>query len=309
MAAKWIKRLGIALGVLISGFLVLIAIVLGTGRGRFSQQFAVVPPFLSIPTDEAALARGQHLVSAVAHCGYCHGPQLAGDYVIDNPRGEGVFVAPNLTPGEGGLGRSFTTEDWVRAIRHGVTRDGRSVMIMPSLFFNAMSAEDLAAVIAYLQSLPPVDNTLPPTTPGPLFYALLGAGPLMAEQSARVIDHEAPYPEPVPAGPTAAYGAYLARIGQCTACHGRELAGGQVARGLPIGPNLTPGGELGNWSEADFVTLIRTGMEPSGRQINPYMPWAYFSQMSDMELSALWAYLQALPPLADQMTVQTGPAD
>jgi mono/diheme cytochrome c family protein len=309
MAAKWMKRTGIALAVLISGFLLLIVAVLGTGRVRFSRQFAVVPPSLSIPTDEAALARGEHLVSAVAHCGYCHGPQLAGDYVINNPRAEGVFVAPNLTPGEGGLGRTYTTEDWVRAIRHGVTADGRSVMIMPSMFFNDMSTEDLAAVIAYLQSLPPVDHVLPRTAPGPLFYALLGAGPLTAEQSARIIDHEAPFPDPVPAGPTAEYGAYLARIGQCTACHGPELAGGQVANSAPVGPNLTSGGALGDWSEADFITLIRTGMEPSGRQIDPFMPWAYFSQMSDMELSALWAYLQSLPPLADQIVAEVNRAD
>ena len=164
-------------------------------------------------------------------------------------------------------------------------------------------------MIAYLQSLPPVDNVLPETRPGPMFYALLGAGPLTEGQSARNIDHEAPYPESVAEGPTAEYVAYLARIAQCTACHGPELAGGQVARSAPIGPNLTPGGELADWSEAEFMTLIRTGMEPSGRQIDPYMPWAYFSQMSDMELRALWAYLQSQPALADQMVPEAEQAD
>ena len=85
------------------------------------------------------MARGEHLVTAVAHCGYCHGPQLAGDIVVNNPRTQGVIVAPNLTAGEGGLGRSYTTEDWIRALRHGVATGGRSVLIMPSIFFSEMS--------------------------------------------------------------------------------------------------------------------------------------------------------------------------
>jgi mono/diheme cytochrome c family protein len=301
---KWLKRILVLITGILGLILAVVIILLGAGRSSFSQTYDVVPLSLQIPTDEAALARGEHLVTAVAHCGYCHGPQLGGDYVVNNPGAEGVFVAPNLTAGVGGIGAYYTTEDWIRAIRHGITHGGRSVMIMPSSFFNGLSGDDLAAMVAYLQTIPAVDNQLPETTPGPMFYALLGAGPLKEEQAARHIDHDAPYPQAPPEEPTAAYGAYLARIGQCTACHGPGLAGGQVEPSAPVGPNLTPGGKLGAWSEDDFLTLIRTGMEPSGRQIDPYMPWPYFNSMSDTELKALWAYLQSQPALADQMTAQ-----
>ena len=292
---KFLKWIGIIFGSLIALVAIVVVILLGIGRARFNETHDVVVPQIEIPTDEAALARGEHLVTAVAHCGYCHGQDFSGDIMIDNPGAEGIFVAPNLTPGEGGLGANYTSEDWVRTIRHGVTPAGRSVMIMPSLFFNAMSEDDLAAVVAYLQMIPPVDNMLPETQPGPLFYALIAAGPLAEEMSGRVLDHEAPFAPAPEAGETAAYGAYLAQIGQCTACHGSELAGGQVSRTAPIGPNLTPGGELGGWTKADFITTIRTGTDPGGRQLDTYMPWPFFGQMTDTELGALWAYLQSQP--------------
>jgi len=297
---KILKWIGIVLGSLLVLVVIAIVIVLGIGRARFNETVAVDVPSLAIPTDEAALARGEHLVKAVAHCAYCHGDDLAGEFVVNNPRTQGVIVAPNLTAGEGGIGASYTNEDWVRTIRHGVTPAGRSVILMPSLWFNVMSETDLAALIAYLQTIPPIDNELPETQLGPLFYALIGTGPLTAAMSGRVIDHDAPFTPALEEGATAVYGEYLARIALCSSCHGPELAGGQVCPDCPIGPNLTPGGELQGWTQADFVTAIRTGTHPNGRQISQFMPWQYFQHMTDTELAAIWTYLQAQPVLASQ---------
>ncbi len=247
------------------------------------------------------MARGEHLVTAVAHCGYCHGLDLAGDIVVNDPNTFGVIVAPNLTAGAGGVGAQYTTEDWVRSIRHGVLPEGRSVILMPSVFFDEMSQQDLAAIVAYLQTIPPVDNVLPETKLGPMAYLLLGAGPLREGMSAPRIDHEAPFAEAPEEAATAAYGAYLAEIAQCTACHGAELAGGQVSRSAPIGPNLTPGGELGGWTEADFAATLRTGSDPSGHQLDTFMPWQFFRNMTDVEVGALWAYLQSQPARESQL--------
>ena len=291
-ALKWI---GIILGSLIGLAVIAVVIILSIGRARFNETIAVDVPSLAIPTDEAALVRGEHLVTAVAHCGYCHGDDLAGDITVNNPNAQGVIVAPNLTAGKGGIGASYSSEDWIRAIRHGIMPSERSVIIMPSGLFNVMSEEDLTAVVAYLQTIPPVDNELPDTQLGPLFYALIGAGPLTNAMSGRVIEHGAPF-TPAPAeGETAVYGEYLVALSQCTACHGVELAGGQACRDCPIGPNLTPGGELQGWTQADFVTVLRTGIVPTGRQLSEFMPWQYFQHMTDTELAAIWAYLQAQP--------------
>jgi hypothetical protein len=65
-----------------------------------------------------------------------------------------------------------------------------------------------------------------------------------------------------------------------------------------ISPNLTPGGELGFWSEEDFFNAIRTGVTPSGHQLDPeFMAWPSYSKFYDEELQAIWLYLQSLPRL------------
>jgi cytochrome c553 len=89
-------------------------------------------------------------------------------------------------------------------------------------------------------------------------------------------------------------------IALCGECHAANLAGIVGEDGPPPGPNLTPGGDLGDWTEADFMAAIRTGQTPNGRSLDPeMMPWPTFSQMSDTELQAIWAYLQSLPALPD----------
>jgi hypothetical protein len=61
---------------------------------------------------------------------------------------------------------------------------------------------------------------------------------------------------------------------------------------------LTPGGEVGFWTEEQFINTIRTGVTPSGHELNPeYMPWDYYRFMSDDELKAIFMYLKSLPKL------------
>lgn len=71
----------------------------------------------------------------------------------------GIYLpAPNLTAGKGGIGATYTDADWERAIRHGIGGDNRVLAIMPSNYFSHYSDADLAAVIAYLKTFPPVDS-------------------------------------------------------------------------------------------------------------------------------------------------------
>jgi mono/diheme cytochrome c family protein len=156
--------------------------------------------------------------------------------------------------------------------------------------------EDLGALIAYLKGIPPVDNSLPERRIEPLGILMFGAGlfpPLAADQ----IDHAQQISAPPQPSATAAYGQYLSRT--CMECHGVNFNGALFG---PPGeeiftPNLTPGGELAFWSEQEFLTTIRTGRTPSGRQLKEDMPWKYFSQMTDEEIRAVWLYLQSLPKL------------
>ena len=99
-------------------------------------------------------------------------------------------------------------------------------------------------------------------------------------------------------GVTAEYGKYLADNAGCPSCHGPGLSGGKIPQAPPDtvpAANLTPTG-LGQWTEADFVRTIRTGTRPDGRVLDTFMPWPYYSQMTDDELGAIWRYLQSVPP-------------
>jgi hypothetical protein len=62
--------------------------------------------------------------------------------------------------------------------------------------------------------------------------------------------------------------------------------------------NLTPGGQLAEWSEEDFFQTVRTGIAPDGEVLEEEeMPWPIFAKFSDSELRAIWLYLQSLPAI------------
>ena len=189
------------------------------------------------------------------------------------------------------MGGRFSDIDFVRAIRHGVRPDGTGLIIMPSGEFNEISGPDLGAIIAYLKTVPPVDNELTSRSLGPLsrLFIVLGAPFIAAE----TIDHSLAAPAAVEPGVTAEYGKYLAI--PCASCHGEDLARGT---GEFAGPNITLGGELGGWSEDDFITALRTGATPDGGKLDPEkMPWESFARLTDDELKAIWLYLKLVPPI------------
>lgn len=293
-AFKWIAVSFATLFIIVG----LAALVLySLGRARLNETYD--PAIATIPMDNSPVAveRGKHLVEAVSACGECHGEGLRGQAFFDEPA-VGTVVSANLTSGDGGIAAAYSDEDWIRAIRHGIDPAGSPLLVMPAQHFQNMSAADLNAVVAYLKTVPPVDNVPPATKLTPLTYILIALGQFDDNIPAEYLNHEAPFPEAPPEGATQAYGEYLVSIATCRECHGKELASGQAGPGEPIGPNLTPSGNLGSWSQADFVKLIRTGQTPTGRQINPFMPWRYYSQMTDVELEAIWLYLQSLEPTA-----------
>jgi cytochrome c553 len=263
-----------------------------------TYQIDVTPP--AIPSDAASIARGRHLVTAVSMCAACHSadqaaPNLAGNLFLDIPPAR--LGAPNLTGGAGGIGAQYTAADWARAIRHGVRPDGTPLVFMPTANFYHLSDADLGAIIAYIKSLPPVDNQAPATQVYPLGRALMAAG--LLGLPAEDLDHTAPRIPAPPPGRTAEYGRYLTAISTCRDCHGANLSGGPIDEpGAPPAPNLTPGGALRGWSEADFIHALRTGLRPGGSQLRAPMPWQITSQMTDDELGAIFRYLQSLPALA-----------
>ena len=293
---KIFKWVGWGVGIIIGLLLVALLGVYIASSVRMNKTYQVQPAPVTIPTDQAAVAEGkrQYLTHG---CIDCHGTDGSGKMVIDDSL-VGHVNGANLTPGQGGIGQTFTDIDWVRAIRHGIAPDGRPLIVMPSKEYYSINDADLGALIAYLKSLPPVDQVPPPTKIGPLGRVLL-VGNIAPVLPAEQIDHEAPRPVAAAKGPTAEYGHYLAQT--CMGCHGENLSGGPIP-GLPPDPpypqNLTPDPEtgLGKWDQTDFAKVIREGQRPDGTAVNPEkMPWPAFQHLTDEELAALWLYLQAIP--------------
>jgi mono/diheme cytochrome c family protein len=287
-ALRWI---GLGLAGLLGVIVVLVLVLHLIGSSRMANAPEVDVRTIPVPTDAEAVARGEYIVNNISGCAGCHGENLGGAAFFEGvPFGN--VPAPNLTGS--GAGSSYSEEDWFRAIQHGVAADGRTITpFMPSARFTGMSDEDVAAVVAYLQTVPAADNGLGERDlafPGTIIFGVLAYG----DMPVNAIEHEAVGGSAPAFGKTAEYGEYLTTIAVCTDCHGPDLAGAVDPEG-PQGPNLTPGGSLGNWTEEDFMTLFREGVKPSGTAVSEEMPWEFYSGMNDEELGAIWLYLQSLP--------------
>lgn len=286
---KLFKWIGTVLGGLVV-LLIVAAVGLSIAGGmRLNKTHDIQAEAITIPANEAALARGEHLVNVA--CKSCHGQDLSGDVILNDPAIGAVYAA-NIT----GLGQTHTDADLIRAIRHGVDTDGRQLIIMPAESFIHFSAEDLGAIIAYLKTVPPVENEVPPPQLAFMGRVLMGAGVFGNIFPAEYIDHNQPFHTMPPIGANVEYGQYLARF--CESCHGAGLTGAQPGDPeSPPAPNLTPSSHLASWSEADFIQTIRTGVTPEGRQLDPnFMPWESFAKFDDEELKGLWMYLSSMPP-------------
>ncbi len=296
------RRLLKALGLVAAGAAALILIaaagVYGFSEVRYRKQYAVAERSIAVPTDSETIARGAHLAQTFGGCVECHGDNLAGKMVFDDPAIGRVYGA-NLTRGKGGVGAVLTDADIVRAVRHGVGRDQRALKVMPSTDYVHLTETDLAAIIAWVRTRPPVDTVPPAVQVGPVGRALFVAGKLPILHAER-IDHARPATMSVSAGATAEYGNYIAAVG-CQGCHGLALAGGPIEGGAPDWPpsaNLTPAGSLKSWTEAGFTSFLRTGRRPDGTPVSDVMPIRLTKGLTDEEVHALWLYLQTLPATA-----------
>lgn len=274
------------------------------------------PPVPPSPPQSDLLGRGEYLVESIGGCGNCHsgrnadgelvpGLELAGNFVIE----EGAFIAyaPNITPDtETGIGE-WTDQEIERAIREGITREGR-VMVPPMAFmyFRDISSNDMAAIIAYLRSVPSVRREVPESV-AKLPEVL---PPAWGE----------PVTEPVPDIPRSdrlAYGRYLTHtVGHCTQCHTPLVEGIEDFSRIGAGMNLfpTPFGSnvewsalaanitqhetlgIGAWTDDEIKRAIVEGISRDGRVMVPFMGFEYYNRISDEDLDLIVEYIKTFPP-------------
>jgi len=296
---------------LVAGVILIVVGLIGAGMA-LGEQSSPPPKRIYEPT-KARLERGRYLVEGVVHCFSCHsqtdwaktglprpGTIGGGGQVPDDLIPFKIF-APNISPDpETGAG-TWKDEDFVRALRQGIGHDGRTLFpFMPYFFFRNMSDEDLASVITYVRSIPPVRHKVPkiewPDEMKQLFKPLPPSGPV---------------PPPGRSDPVKR-GAYLVTIANCAGCHtpvdeklqpipGLDFAGGQLLKG-PWGSvssqNLTPHPSgISIYDEAMFIKTIRTGKVGGVRQLKHIMLWKYFRNMTDEDLKSIFAYLRTLKPV------------
>jgi len=264
------------------------------------------------------LERGRYLVEGVAHCFMCHGEQdyahgsslpLTGrkgvGQVLKGELYDGTFspdglACPNITPDKETGAGTWSDAQFERAIRHGIGHDGRELSdYMPYAFFRSMTDEDIASVIVYIRSLPAIRNPLPKSNVS--FEIKVNLHPEMEPKL------------PADASEQVKHGWYLVRLAQCNDCHtpndekgnariemmfggGQRMAG---AWGDVVTPNITsdPSG-ISHYDEAMFLKTIRTGHASGGvRELNTFMPYRYFRNMTDEDLKSIFAYLRTVPPV------------
>lgn len=310
----FLKILGV-IALLIVGIVIFIL-------AAWDKNFDAPYPDIQASTDSTIIARGKYLAFGPAHCSVCHVPMdkimdvengmkmpLSGGWELDIP--PGVFRAPNLTPDEEtGIGK-LSDGEIARALRYSVGSDGR--FLGPFMPFQEMSDEDLTAIISFLRSQKAVKNEVKKTEIKFLGKALMAFGML------KPVGPKKTPPKSVVIDSTAEYGEYLANtVSNCKFCHtqadlksgelvGPLFAGGGVfspdafSEGYAfISPNLTPDPETGimsNWDEEDFISRFHAGRIYDGSP----MAWGAFSRINDLELKALYRYLQSLKPVKNEI--------
>lgn len=260
---------------------------------RLARIYDVRVRDLPIPTDSASIAYGRHVLD-IRGCVDCHGKDLGGKVVIDDPA-LGYIAGPNLTAGHGGLGQAFTSEDWVRGIRHGISREGKTLLLMPSHEFHPLSDRDISSLIAYLKTVRPVDRQMAANRVGPMLRTLYQIGKFPNLAPAELIkDQNAVSHYVEREGVSLEKGQYLTVT--CTGCHGEDFKGRDLGiPGVKPSVDITRSGNPGKWSESEFISTLRTGRTPEGRTLNPKdMPWPVTANYSDEELQSVYVYLRSL---------------
>lgn len=262
-------------------------------------------------TQPPDLEKGRVLFFA-GGCTSCHATpnqddklRLGGGFALKSPFG--TFHVPNISSHQrDGIG-SWNSADFVRAMREGVSPDGRHYYpAFPYTSYQRMSVADLNDLFAFMKTLPAVEGKAP--------------------------DHELPFPfnirrgiglwklayldgRPFMSDPDRSTewnrGAYLVEgPGHCAECHsernfagaiipGRRFAGGPNPEGKGTVPNITPSpGGIGGWTAEDLVTLFTTGETPNFDTVGGQMGAVVGNtkQLPEADRHAMAEYLLALAP-------------
>lgn len=260
------------------------------------------------------VAQGRYLFHA-ALCAVCHtaedGQYLAGGRPIESPFG--TFYSPNITPDRRyGIG-GWSDEDFVRALRQGLSPDGKHYYpAFPYTSYTRLRRDDVLAIKAYLDTVEPVAQ--PNRQHDLVWYAdwrwplglwkwlYFEPGEFEADPSHDVVWNR---------------GAYLATAAaHCGECHtprnalgapeeGRRYSGAENGPEGETTPNITPNKKqgIGAWTPSMLSFYLEIGMDPKGDFAGSLMAKVIdqgTAKLSAADRHAIATYILSLPPIPAQ---------
>ena len=281
---------------------------------------------ITIERTPERIERGRYLAHSVSICMDCHstrdwskfsGPLTEGtlgkggerfDHSVGMP---GIFISKNITPE--GIAR-YTDGELFRVITSGVNKEGKAMFpLMPYPYYGRMDREDIYSIIAYVRTLEPISNPVPDSEPDFPMNFILNTIPKPAQLENRPDTSD-----------QLAYGAYMVNATACRECHtqvkqgqiipevafggGREFSfpDSSKVRSANISPDKQTG--IGNWTREQFVARFKMYSDssyvlPSVKpgEFNTIMPWTMYAGMTEEDLSAIFAYLQSVAPISNQV--------
>jgi mono/diheme cytochrome c family protein len=231
---------------------------------------------------------------------------LAGGRCLKTPFG--TFYAPNISPDkESGIG-GWSNRQFIKAMKEGMSPKGEHYYpVFPYTSYQRMRESDLLDLKAFLDTLPAIKSQVPDHDLALPFRLrqTLGLWKWM------FLDGETFKPDPKKSAKLNR-GAYLVEgPGHCGECHsprnllggviaGKRFSGGPVPEGKGIVPNITPHKSgIADWSEADIITALETGLMPSFDTFGGTMVKVQenMAQLSVQDRAAIAAYIKSLPPI------------
>ena len=306
--------------------LIIVVVVIAGGASylKFALPDVGAATDLKIDITPERVQHGEYLANHVTLCMDCHstrdwtkfsGPMVAGTNgkggeLFDEKVGfPGTFYSKNITPANI---KDWTDGEIFRAVTTGVDKFGNALFpVMPYHNYGKMDKEDVYDIIAYIRSLPPIENSTPDRTIDFPMNFIVNTIPVKAS-----------FTEKPPKSDTIKYGAYLLNAAACEECHTKvnkgqiipELAfsGGRdfhMPNGVVNSANITPdkGTGIGGWTAEQFVARFKAYTNPANTpvmgstDVNTIMPWTMLAGMDTSDLRSIYAYLQTLKPIKNEV--------
>jgi mono/diheme cytochrome c family protein len=301
---------------------ILLAVVAAGTAGFFAltspATYRLVRGAAAIPANHVADVDNGRTLFHAGGCSSCHATpdqddrtRLGGGYALKSPFG--TFHVPNISlHARDGIG-GWSTADFVRAMREGVSPDGRHYYpAFPFMSYQRMTVDDLADLFAFMKTLPAVEGRAPDhDLPFP-FGIRRGIG----LWKLAFLDGRMFAPDPSRSA-TWNRGAYLVEgPGHCAECHSernaagaiieeRRFAGGPNPEGRGAVPNITPHPTgIGGWSIQDIALTLKTGETPNFIKVGGLMTSVVrnTAQLTDADRAAIAEYVLSLPPREGRKT-------